>query len=178
MSKPEQNNEVKLKSFFSEEYKSLKAYVNSKIAETTDRDAEDILQDVALKLFSRNNTSPIQNVAGFVYSAIRNRIVDIMRSKKPQTTHQIELENHPFDLIESIEFNDDEAYSEKVQHELKKAISNLKPKYRQIIMAIDFEGYSYKELSEQFEIPIGTLMSRRHRALALLHKQLASKNFK
>lgn len=50
----EKENNKEIQSFFSKEYKSLKAYVYSKIEDDVDRDAEDIIQDVALKIFSRN----------------------------------------------------------------------------------------------------------------------------
>ena len=51
-------------------------------------------------------------------------------------------------------------------------MSELKQVYRDIVIAIDFEEYTYKELSERTGIPAGTLMSRRHRALAELSKKL------
>ena len=59
-----------------------------------------------------------------------------------------------------------------MKNELINAITNLKPDYQDIIIAIDFEDYTYKEFSEETGIPEGTLMSRRHRALSLLFKQL------
>jgi DNA-directed RNA polymerase specialized sigma24 family protein len=69
----DKNNDQQLKNFFNEEYHNLKAYVNSKIENDADRDAEDIIQDVALKIFSRKNISPINNVTGFVYHSIKNK---------------------------------------------------------------------------------------------------------
>ncbi len=83
--------------------------------------------------------------------------------------------------IRLIEFSElfygksDNSYSEKMKNELKKAILNLKPFYQKIIIAIDFEGYSYKEVSAETGISVGTLMSRRHRALSLLFKELETK---
>ncbi|WP_223170348.1 RNA polymerase sigma factor [Maribacter aquimaris] len=62
-----------------------------------------------------------------------------------------------------------------MKNELKQAILKLKPLYRKIIFVIDFEGYTYKEISLETGIPEGTLMSRRHRAIALLYKELESK---
>lgn len=48
----ELENNKKLNAFFSSEYDKLKSYVHTKISNTSERDAEDILQDVALKIFS------------------------------------------------------------------------------------------------------------------------------
>jgi len=79
----ESENNKKLKDFFDKEYYSLKTYVNSKIRNSVDKDAEDIIQDVALNLFSRSNRySTINNVASFVYRAIKNKIIDTIRKSK------------------------------------------------------------------------------------------------
>ena len=69
---PKSDNNKKLKDFFDKEYHSLKGYVGSKLKESINRNAEDIIQDVALKLFtSADRYSPINNVAGFVYNAVK-----------------------------------------------------------------------------------------------------------
>ncbi len=172
----ETENNKKLNAFFGKEYDRLKSYVNSKIADGADRDAEDIIQDVALKLFSRsNNSSPINNVAGFVYNSIRNKIIDTMRTKKEKTNIHDESETQLIEFLELFYGKSDNSYSDKMKHDLIHTISTLKPHYKQIIIAIDFEGFSYKELSQKTGIPEGTLLSRRHRALSILNKQLKQK---
>jgi len=162
--------------FFGKEYQALKVYVNSRIADSTDRDAEDVIQDVALKLFSgADRYSAINNVAGFVYHSIKNKIIDIMRTSRQKQKSGKNLENK---LAEVIDFEYEDSYnlySETLIDELKKAVFNLKPEYRDIILAIDFEGYSYSEISLVTGIPKGTLMSRHHRAISLLHKTLNHK---
>ncbi|MBT9186770.1 RNA polymerase sigma factor [Zobellia russellii] len=169
-------NYKNLKTFFDEEYRSLKAYAKSRIDNAADRDADDIVQDVALKLFSRSDSAlPITNIAGFVYHSLRNKIVDLMRTQKPAVSIESEMENKLGDFTELLYGSVDNSYSEEMKTELKKAIAQLKPHYRNIIVAIDFEGYTYQELSKETDIPAGTLMSRRHRALALLLKQLELK---
>lgn len=171
---PESENNKKLKEFFGQEYHSLKAYVNSRIKASVNRDAEDIIQDVALKLFSgADRYSPINNVAGFVYHSIKNKIIDIMRMNKQVSSNADEAK-----LIEFTELlydGPDNFYSEQMKDDLKKTIMGLKPDYRDIIIAIDFEGYTYKEISSETGIPQGTLMSRRHRAISLLYKKLETK---
>jgi RNA polymerase sigma factor (sigma-70 family) len=69
----------------------------------------------------------------------------------------------------------DNDYSEKMKHELFKAIGELKEDYRNIIIAINFEGYSYRELSEETGVPTGTLLSRHHRALSVLIKKFKNR---
>ena len=165
----EPENKKKLESFFEDEYHLLKSYVNSRIKSSTDWDVEDIIQDVALKLFSgAERYSPINNVAGFVYRSIRNRIIDVMRSNS--ATEMTDNESSILDLEEFHQSTS--APSEEMIAILKSSISQLKPQYRDIIIAIDFEGYTYKEIALETGIPLGTLMSRRHRAIAILYKKL------
>jgi len=169
-------NYKKLKTFFNDEYHSLKIYTQSRIDDASDRDAEDIVQDVALKLFSRPDTaSPIHNIAGFVYNSIRNRIIDIMRTKKNLINIESDMEAKLMEFTELFYGKSDNGYSEDMKRELKKAIISLKPMYRNIIKAIDFEGFTYNELSLETGIPKGTLMSQRHRAIAILFKELETK---
>jgi RNA polymerase sigma-70 factor (ECF subfamily) len=169
-------NYKNLRLFFNEEYHSLKTYARSKIRNMVDTDAEDIVQEVALKIFIRADTmSPIENIAGFVYNSIRNRIIDLMRTKKKETRFENEMETRLMEFTELLYGKSDNSYSEEMKNELKSAMANLKPRYRDIIVAMDFEGFTYKEISEKTGIPAGTLMSRRHRALSILFKELEAK---
>lgn len=172
----ETDNKKKLESFFDEEYPSLKAFVRSKLKSSTDRDPEDIIQDVALKLFTgASRSSPINNVPGFVYHSIKNKIIDVLRKRKVGSISDTEDEARLIEFTELLYGKSDNSYSEKMKGELLEAISNLKAPYRAIIVAFDFEGYSYREISDETGIPEGTLMSQRHRALAQLHNELKSK---
>jgi len=168
-------NHKKLNAFFTDEYRSLKAYVKSRIDDAEDRDAEDVIQDVALKIFSRpQDALPINNIAGFVYNSIRNKIIDVMRTKKERLDGDMELENLWTDFAELFYGKSANEYSEHLKDKLKWAVLDLKPHYRDIILAIDFEGYTYNEITQQTGIPLGTLMSRRHRALSLLTNALGA----
>lgn len=169
-------NHKRFKTFFNEEYHSLRAYAKSRIDDTADRDAEDIVQEVALKIFSRaDSLSPIENIAGFVYNSLRNKIIDLLRTKKKGNHLENEMEARLIEFTELFYGESANSYSEKMKNELKRAIGNLKPHYRDIITAIDFEGFTYKEISLKTGIPIGTLMSRRHRALSILFTVLETK---
>ncbi len=174
---PESENNKKLKDFFGKEYHALKAYVNSKIRANADRDAEDIIQDVALKLFTgADRYSPINNVAGFVYYAIKNKIIDVMRTNNKQViNHESQSEAKLVEFASLLYDTSDNYYAEQMKDELKKAILSLKPDYRDIIIAVDFENYTYKEIALETGVPVGTLMSRRHRAISLLYKNLKHK---
>ena len=166
-------NRNNLTAFFNDEYHSLKSYVQSRIRDTSERDAEDIVQDVALRVFSKaDDILPINNIGGFVYSAIRNRIIDIMRGRKERKYSSDDIDRQWQDFAEVFYGDADNSYSPEMEKALKNAVLELKAAYRDIIMAVDFEGYSYKEISSRTGIPTGTLMSRRHRAMSLLLKNL------
>jgi len=166
-------NKTNLKQFFNAEYHALKNYVRSKIEDSADRDAEDILQDVALNIFSReDHLTPINNIAGFVYRSIRNKIIDTMRTKKVRLDLDESFEESLAELAELFHGDSSFADADELKAQLKEAILHLKPNYREVILAIDFENLSYAQLSLDSGVPQGTLMSRRHRALSLLYKEL------
>ena len=168
----ESENNKKLKAFFGREYQSLKIYVSTKIRDTANRDAEDIIQDVALKLFSgADRYAPINNVAGFVYRSIKNKIIDVMRT--PKQPNSVDIDKYLLELSEVFQPFKENDTSDTMALVLKKSIETLKQPYKDIIIAVDFEGYSYKEISKETGIPEGTLMSRRHRAIGILYKKIA-----
>ncbi len=171
-----EKNNNQINDFFKEEYSSLQRYVRSRIDHTTESDAEDIIQDVALRIFSRpTDALPIQNIGGFVYNAIRNKIIDVMRTKKERIYDEQALEHLWTEFTELFYGDSTHEYPEQLKENLKRAIMNLKPAYRDIILAVDFEGYSYREISEETGISQGTLMSRRHRAMSILLQELETK---
>lgn len=168
---PEQENKKQLEKYFKQEYNSMKYYIDSRIKSSTSWDAEDVLQEVAAKIFSiADRRTPIQNIGGFVYRSIKNKIIDIRRKKNLSSTEE-DLESKVFELMD-ITSDEDGRYSEEMKTKLDSALKNLKPHYQDIITAIDIEGYSYKEIAHETGIPEGTLMSRRHRALSKLAEEL------
>jgi len=171
----ESEKDKQFQTFFNEEYHNLKAYVYSKIEDSVDTNAEDIIQDVALKVLSRKEVIPINNIAGFFYYSIKNRIIDILRRKSRHTHTEDDFEQHFSNFVELFYGESANSYSEEMKEELKSAIFRLKPPYRDIILAVDVEGYTYREIAEETGIPEGTLLSRRHRAVSLLHKELKHK---
>ena len=170
-------NYNKLIRFFNAEYQALRAFVNSRVEDTADRDAEDIVQDVALKLFSRvDHLTPINNIGGFVYRSVRNQIIDTLRTQKLRLDLDEEMEEPMAELAELVYGVGAYTDADEMKAILKKALSNLKPEYREVIMAVDFDNLSYRQLSLETGIPQGTLMSRRHRALSILLNELEKKS--
>lgn len=170
---PEEGNYSRLTDFFREEYQALKGFVRARIDDTAESEAEDIIQEVALRVFSRaQDLTPINNIAGFVYHAVRNRIVDSLRTRKGRSYDPAEVEQRWTEFAETFYGPSAKPYGGAMVKRLKEAIARLKPAYRDILMAVDFEGQTYREIAAQTGIPPGTLMSRRHRALSVLQNEL------
>lgn len=171
----------KFEVFFAREHQKLANYVRSLITGTTNLDAEDIVQDVALNIFTRVDfNSPVENVAGYIYRALRNKIIDIQRKKElPVDSMDKEEETKEGRIIKQIPDTEEEvpeiARNEAMQKKMMQAIEKLKPEQQEVIIATDFEGYTFEELSEETGVPIGTLLSRKHRAMAKLYNMLTDK---
>ena len=165
-----------LDSFFRKEYQKLVNYVRKNLEERYfDSSPEDIVQDVAIGLIDKLDLdTQIGNLTAYIYRAVKNRMIDY-RKKKQRT---VSIENFTDSkngnyLLNTIsddtltERRDDQETTPEALHE---AISQLRPDEQALIMATEFENRTYEELSEEWDVPLGTLLSRRHRALSKLNK--------
>ena len=145
--------------FMADEREKMVGYVRRFIDDTAERDGEDIVQDVILKLFNRADiTIPIENLTAYVYQALRNRVVDYLRKKKDVVSLSQILPGPEADRM-------DEASRLEIRQNLFKALSVLNDKQREILIATELEGRTFQELSEEWGIPLGTLLARKSRAL-------------
>ena len=166
--------------FLRRERQRLIGYVKRWIADTAERDGEDIVQDVILNIFNRADvTIPIENLTAYVYQALRNRVIDILRKKRGNvvslddgTTHEPNLSLSDF-LIDSRDRADRALEAKELRQRLFQAIESLSDQYKAIVIETEFEGRSFRELSEQWDIPIGTLLARKSRALKRIKETLA-----
>ena len=155
------------------ERKRFIQYVRRKLTDISDMDAEDIVADVIFNVYNKVDLQyHIENVLAYMYRSIKNRMIDHLR----QSSRQISLDK--IDEISGVAFLetliDTNANIEiKVQQaelkdQLYAAVMNLDPKQRAIWIATEIEGYTFKELSEKWGEPIGTLLSRKSRAVKVL----------
>jgi len=153
--------------FIATELHRLVGYVRSWIADSADRDAEDIVQDVVAGIFEKADvTAPIADVAAYFYRSLRNRIVDAYRAapKKAVALSEPVLDER-YEASVQVDWKEN---SEK----LFKAIDSLVPAQKSVLVATELEGRSFRELSEEWDVPIGTLLARKHRAIHALRKAL------
>jgi RNA polymerase sigma factor (sigma-70 family) len=180
MEKPGKNMEKTISKgitgFFRGERSKMLNYIRGRIADGADRDAEDIMQDVMVRLMEGADIgAPIENLASYIYTALRNRIIDMLRARKPQQSLQ-ELEEQGslelLDVIEESRSPDKTLENEEYREEIYAALSQLDVDERNIIIATEFEEVPFRELAEDLEVPIGTLLSKKARALDKIRKIL------
>jgi RNA polymerase sigma factor (sigma-70 family) len=164
--------------FFRNEYQKLVNFVRKNLDDRYyEASPEDIIQDVALGLIDKLDLdTQIGNLTGYIYRSVKNKIIDYQ--KKKQRTVSIENftdrknENYLFNTVSDETLAEENDYANIEPEILQQAIAQLRPDEQAVIIATEFEQRSYEELSEEWDVPIGTLLSRKHRSLSKLHKIL------
>jgi len=142
-------------------------------------DAEDILQDVFYRLVEANRLlMPIDHVTGWLFRVARNRITDVFRKKEPENFSDLEAsddeESLPFeDLLPSPEDRPDAVFARNVLlNELQRALSELPKEQRDVFVAHELEGRSFKEMAKQTGTSLNTLLARKRYAVLHLRERL------
>lgn len=157
----------RLADLIGQEWNRLVGYVRSRIEDTAERDAEDVVQDVIEHLFEKADmTDPIVDLSGYVFRSLRNRVIDLYRRKRAPAE---ELPEGIADLRYEAEQTMDR---EEARDALAEAIEDLPRAQRDVLVATELEGRSFKELAEEWQTPIGTLLARKHRAMNALREML------
>jgi len=152
--------------FFQSEYKKLVNFVRSRIDDAADQDAEDIVQEVMLNLFDKADISvPIENLTAYIYQSLRNRIVDLFRKKKEVYSLEKVVQDTGHNPEKIVEDRD-------LQDKVFEAIDSLNDEEREVLMATEFDDRPFRELSEEWGVPIGTLLARKSRSLKKIRKNL------
>ena len=144
------------------------------------RDAEDILQDVFYELVEANRLlMPIDHITGWLFRVARNRIVDLFRRKKPvlfsdAATADADDDSLQFeDLLPSPDAGPDALYARNVLlAALELAVAELPPEQREVFVAHEIEGLSFKEIAARTGVGINTLLSRKRYAVLHLRERL------
>lgn len=164
-----------LKSFISSEYRNMVSYVRSYLNEKYyDVSAEDVVQDVAVNIFAKLDLDEkLENIAGYVYRSIKNKITDIIRKDKKEIPfeHFTDEEGNEY-ISENIavisESDNLEIDDSRFYDLLNEALSKLSPNQQMVFVATEFDGYTFEELADELNIPIGTLLSWKHRGVKKL----------
>ena len=173
-----------------QEQSRLRNFIRRRVPDPAD--VEDILQDVFYKLVEANRLlMPIDHVTGWLFRVARNRIIDLFRKKKPVTFSDVagstQVNNLRYtadeesdllrieDLLPSPDAGPEALYFRSVLlDELELALDELPEDQREVFVAHELEGRSFKELSAASGVNVNTLLSRKRYAVLHLRERLQS----
>ena len=142
-------------------------------------DVEDIVQDVFYALVEANRLLvPIEHVTGWLYTVARNRITDLFRKKRPEAfSDAVQEEDGEQPQIEDLLPSPDAGPEAAFVHhllldELEIALGELPEEQREVFIAHELEGRSFKELSAETGVSVNTLLSRKRYAVLHLRERL------
>lgn len=138
----------------------FKNYLRASFSQLNDYDAEDIVQQTALNLLSRDEDD-ITYATAYIYRALRNGALNTLRKRG----HEALCDEPETGRGRSAE---DEALAEDLEWPLEEALELLDEKSRYVFVETEINGRSYRELAELTGEPIGTLLSRKSRAVRKL----------
>jgi len=144
------------------------------------RDAEDILQDVFHELVEANRLlMPIDHITGWLFRVARNRIIDLFRKKKTVNFSDTSIEDEDDellqfeDLLPSPDAGPDALYARSVLiAAFELAVDELPPEQREVFVAHEIEGLSFKEIAARTGVGMNTLLSRKRYAVLHLRERL------
>jgi len=174
----EQNRQIS--EVIAEERARLRNFIRKRVPD--EADVEDLLQEVFYELVQANRLlMPIDYVTGWLFSVARNRITDLFRKKKPENFTSAAAMDEDGELlrIEDLLPSPDAGPEELLLRrllldELQAALGELPGEQREVFVAHELEGRSFKELSAESGVSVNTLLSRKRYAVLHLRRRLQS----
>lgn len=155
----------------------LRSFIRRRVPD--EGDAEDILQDVFYEmLVAYRLMKPVEQAGAWLFRVARNKIIDRFRKKKPESletqSRQGEEESLNLEeLLPSPERGPEAAYARTVLlEELEEALEELPEEQREVFLAHEMEGKSFKEIAADTGLSVNTLLSRKHYAVVHLRARL------
>jgi RNA polymerase sigma factor (sigma-70 family) len=158
----------------------LRNFIRRRVPDPSD--AEDILQEVFYELVEANRLlMPIGHVTGWLFRVARNRITDLFRKKKPVASSDVAVEDEDGellqieDLLPSPDAGPEALYFRNVLlDELEFALGELPAEQREVFVAHELDGRSFKEMAAETGVSVNTLLSRKRYAMLHLRERLQS----
>lgn len=144
-------------------------------------DAEDLVQDVyvrAIRFYTQ--FQPGTNIRAWLFKILKNTFINRFR-KKSRTPTELELEDSEYQRSDLTDFSaghskiegpEAQFFNRQTAAVIEKALSEIPEKFQRIIVLSDIEGFSYREIADIEECPLGTVMSRLYRARRMLQTLL------
>jgi len=141
-------------------------------------DADDLVQETFLKAFRFfDKFEKGTNCKAWLFRILKNSFINDYRkqTKEPDKVDYEDIQNF-YETIKSDEigFNhyENDAFTNLLDDEISKAIKELPEDFRTVIILSDIEGFTYDEIADFVDVPVGTVRSRLHRARKMLYSQL------
>ena len=170
--------DLQISEVIAEERARLRNFIRKRVP--NEADVEDLLQEVFYELVEANRLlMPIDYVTGWLFTVARNRITDLVRKKRPENFSDASFTNEDGELlrIEDLLLSPDDGpealcLRNALMDELESALAALPDEQREVFVAHEFEGRSFKELSTETGVNVNTLLARKRYAVLNLRKRL------
>ena len=158
----------------------LRNFIRKRVA--NEADVEDVVQEVFYELVEANRLlMPIEYVTAWLFRVARNRITDLFRKKRPENFTDAAVAGDDGellrleDLLPSPDAGPEAIYVRNLLlDELEFALSELPEEQREVFVAHELEGRSFKELAAETGVKVNTLLSRKRYAVLHLRERLQS----
>lgn len=162
------------------EHSRLRNFIRRRVPDP--RDAEDILQDVFYELVEANRLlMPIDHVTGWLFRVARNRITDLFRRKKRQSVSEATAGGEDEERLQleewlpSLDAGPEALYARHVLlDELENALDELPKEQREVFLAHEVDGRTFREMAAESGVSVNTLLSRKRYAVLHLRERLQS----
>jgi len=143
-------------------------------------DAEDLLQETYLKAFKYyQRFAEGTNFKAWLFKIMKNTFINSYRKKKLQPP-KVDFDEVQEGLEETLVDAAQDAFSgpdsgllsSEMDHEVRQTLVRLPHDYKMVVLLADLEGFSYKEIADILEVPVGTVMSRLYRGRRMLERTL------
>lgn len=171
---------LQIENLFRTDRKKFLGFIRQRVR--SQEEAEDILQDVFTNVLaaSVNVQKPIENIASWVFTAVRNRIIDSYRKKRAETFSDMQTPGQADDGVDSFEnFLGDVSTSPEsdlirktIWEAVLDGLNELPDEQKAVFIKNEFEGISFREMSEETGVNINTLLARKRYAVLHLRKKL------
>lgn len=171
---------LQIENLFRTDRKKFLGFIRQRVR--SQEEAEDILQDVFTNVLaaSANVQKPIENIASWVFTAVRNRIIDSYRKKRAETFSDMQTPSQAEDGVDPFEnflgdytsTPENDLVRKTIWESVQEGLAELPPEQRDVFVKNEFEGVSFREMSEETGVNINTLLARKRYAVLHLRKRL------
>ncbi len=171
---------MQIENLFKTERKKFLGFIRQRVR--TQEEAEDILQDVFANVLaaSENIQKPIENVSSWIFTAVRNRIIDSYRKKRAETFSEIQTSEQSDEGLEMFEnfvsdlYNtpDNDLMRKTIWDFVQESLAELPLEQREVFIKNELEGVSFREMAEETGVNINTLLARKRYAVLHLRRRL------